>query len=171
MLSPARADWNTDIGEKAQIDDRRVVRDQRVLTRVFYDERSAGSHHVLTEGMGKGQFPPAPPQIGEAAAAYEVLAIGGDQRDEGDRCVEQIPYQAGDLIEPLFVRGFDEPAPPQGIDARGVSQSIEVVVRHDRGDPQAAGNTQAGDGSKAPIDIAAAKTSPLIESDVSEPPS
>ena len=113
-MAVGRGQRHAGIGDDADVRDRQIFAQERVVAGVLDDQRLAGGSDVLAERMGERGLSLAGPGFGQALLALEKLPVPFDQRDERNRHPQHPGHDGGDVIEEFLARAVEQPALVQG---------------------------------------------------------
>jgi len=115
------------VGYDAQLPDRQVVGEPRVLPRIADHYRRAVDDDILAERVGQRGLLGAGPRLGEAAAAGEELPVDVDERNQAHGNVQQPGGALGEPVQPGVPRPVEEIERAEGAQADGVAQRLRYV--------------------------------------------
>ncbi len=101
------------VGDDAQVRDRQVVADQRVIAGVLDDQRLARGDNVLAEGVGQGRLPPRGPWLAQPHGSLEDLAVRVHEGNQGHGNAKDARRQAREPVEGSVGRRVPERGPRQ----------------------------------------------------------
>ena len=108
-LAISCGEWNTQVCDGTDVQDRGVVADERVRSRILHHEWRIRPDHVPTEGVGQRRLSRACPRLRQPGAAREELALRVDHRHDRDWRVEHPGREPGQPIEGRLGRRIEQP--------------------------------------------------------------